>query len=513
MSSCVPKIPRSRRQTGQLHHSGTQPDVGLARKQAKVFDADQNGDPVTRILIQGDDGKIREVDSKKVVDADHESVTANQNQAGEDDEFIVHDADQPYRSEHDSVNQNGDPGTGHDSVTVNLYQGQDVVDLSVYPKQPYISDDEFKFKCHHFLLGILSGIVLLTDISTDVYLTVEYFREGFGIFGIVTAILVSGASVVVCGYSLYWYYLDYAVNKNDPTWLWVCRIVFSCLQLAILWRTMEYLYYGYKSLKSKNEKTKRKYTSKTVDEAVDLRFLCVFESFLESAPQLVFQLYVFGTLRPVDKDIISLLYRLGKLFVTWIGLSLSLTSYHSSLRNSVAGKKKMGVVSYSGYLAWRVFEVGGRVISLAYFAIYFHEWILLGIGIHWILLSIVNMSNGTSFYENKILNKGYDVCLGYVMIFCFLNIPEGPSKCRLVVYYVIFYIENIVLVVWTSVVNPSKWCWNYVYVVFVIVFSCLHIFLLLLYYKFCHPNKDNGTCLRRINNICSSEDEDNKNML
>ncbi|KAK6168152.1 hypothetical protein SNE40_022035 [Patella caerulea] len=258
MPSSVPKTPRSRRWKGQLHHSETQTDVGLARKQKKVLDADQNGDSVTRILIEGTDGKIREVDSNDVVDADPESVTTNLNQGKDVAKIIVHDADhesvtanlnqgedvvdqsshstQPYRSADDSVKQNGEPVTDHDSVTANLYLEQDDVDVSVHPKQPYSPDDEFKFKWRHFVLGLLSAIFVLVDIYTDIDLTVKYFQDGFDIFGIVTAILVCGASVVVSAYSLYWYYLDYAVSKNEPTWLWVCRIVFSCLQLAILWR-------------------------------------------------------------------------------------------------------------------------------------------------------------------------------------------------------------------------------------------------------------------------------------
>ena len=69
-------------------------------------------------------------------------------------------------------------------------------------------------------------------------------------------------------------------------------------------RTVEYLHYGCKSRSRKlDEKSRRRFHWWMLYEDVDNCLLRLFESFLESAPQLVWQLYITVITKPEENVI------------------------------------------------------------------------------------------------------------------------------------------------------------------------------------------------------------------
>ena len=69
-------------------------------------------------------------------------------------------------------------------------------------------------------------------------------------------------------------------------------------------RTVEYLHYGCKSRSRKlDEKSRRRFHWWMLYEDVDNCLLRLFESFLESAPQLVWQLYITIITKPEENVI------------------------------------------------------------------------------------------------------------------------------------------------------------------------------------------------------------------
>lgn len=59
----------------------------------------------------------------------------------------------------------------------------------------------------------------------------------------------------------------------------------------------------------------------------------------------------------------------------------------------------------------------------------------------WIIVQ--NVDFGDIVCEKRIFN----VVFGFIYIFCFLNLKDGFLRRRLVVYYIVFMVENIVLVI------------------------------------------------------------------
>lgn len=59
----------------------------------------------------------------------------------------------------------------------------------------------------------------------------------------------------------------------------------------------------------------------------------------------------------------------------------------------------------------------------------------------WIIVQ--NVDFGDIVCEKRIFN----VVFGFIYVFCFLNLKDGFLRRRLVVYYIVFMVENIVLVI------------------------------------------------------------------
>ena len=188
--------------------------------------------------------------------------------------------------------------------------------------------------------------------------------------------------------------------------------------------------------------------------------------------------------------------RTVSLLSSWMSLAVSLVSYNRSLRNSRVDKCKMGFASVPFYFIWRASETGVRVLCLAMFASALDMWLFAILVSHWIIISGWIMSQHTTFYTERCLERLFNVVCGYVMIFCFLNLNEGHTRCRFLVYYAIFYVENVFMVCLWFYLTDDLGTWFHLWAfisVFILFFT--HLLFQLLYYLCCHPTKEIKCCL------------------
>lgn len=175
---------------------------------------------------------------------------------------------------------------------------------------------------------------------------------------------------------------------------------------------------------------------------------------------------------------------------------MSLVSYHRSLRNSREDKSKMSLKSVPFYFLWRACETGGRVLCIAMFASAFEVWVFGILLFHWVVASCWLINQRTAFYAHRCLEKVFNIICGYVMLFCFLNLREGHTRYRFLIFYIIFYIENFfMLAFWFRFTSDlGKWfhLWGFIVV---LIFFIMHIVFQLLYYAFFHPTGNIQNCL------------------
>ncbi|XP_063221441.1 XK-related protein 4-like [Bacillus rossius redtenbacheri] len=144
--------------------------------------------------------------------------------------------------------------------------------------------EQFAFKIIDIFMVILSIGTFLVDLSTDVVLVVNYFRYGHLYWAAGTLVLVVVPALVVQVFSMRWHIAD----ENAKLSHWVTHV----LLLGILHRQVLVLKTGLEA-RSSGDPTD---FQRLYHQQNDICMLHLFESFLESAPQLVLQLYIMVSL-------------------------------------------------------------------------------------------------------------------------------------------------------------------------------------------------------------------------
>ncbi|XP_013777293.1 XK-related protein 4-like [Limulus polyphemus] len=356
------------------------------------------------------------------------------------------------------------------------------------------SDDNLKFTIFDcvLLLWCLGSFVF--DTGSDLVMCFLHYHNGdMWYFGLTVTFVVVPA-LTMTGFSLRWYLLDENNQEMTPVSRaqWIVRFVFLILQLGPIIRYIDTLWYGFKVRASSRKealKEVRDYYCKMVYEDSDAAMLRLFECYMESAPQLVLQLFIQAKnpypLQPHWKTIVpwfSILFSL-------ISLATSLVSYQSALRRSLPDKSDLSRIGKVGMFFWRFFVIASRVVALSLFASYSPVALAVFCVIHWLAMTGWIISMKTNFYDNKYEEYMYDAVLGVQFIFCYFNPVDRPTRYRYAIYYFITFVENTTLMfIWYAHSDPEIW--------YRVVALCLHftsfpvgIMFMLIYYLRCHPTR------------------------
>uniref|UniRef100_A0A2C9M842 XK-related protein n=1 Tax=Biomphalaria glabrata TaxID=6526 RepID=A0A2C9M842_BIOGL len=311
----------------------------------------------------------------------------------------------------------------------------------------------------------VSLITLILSICTDILICVQFMLDGQMLWSWLMVGFISLPSVLMNSFSLAWHVHDKTIT---PT-----VIFFHLLLIAPIHRYLKGILYGINSLKTR----KVTLTQKALKEQSDATILRLFESFLECAPQLVLQCYIALYQR-------SVVWFVGiSAACSLISLTWSMTSYTDSQRRVHPTKSGRRTIRLFLHWAWQLFVTASRIGALVFFAGTVHYWIFALIGCHWMIafiwLSVMGTDFGTGPWEKWLFRL---VC-GFIYIFVFLNVNEGPSRWRITTYYVIVFLENTAMVVVFLVTgNGAEMVIPVSMIVFVAFF--LGLMFMILYYDF-----------------------------
>ena len=215
-----------------------------------------------------------------------------------------------------------------------------------------------------------------------------------------------------------------------------------------------------------------------VYEDADATLLRLFECFMESAPQLILQIYILirdpnsialdeesetDETRHMIKSSILVVSVVSSLF----SLAWSLVVYHRSLRYTLPEKKNLHWKGSVLQFLWHFSSITARVIALSLFAALFPMWIGPACLAHWLIMSIwVIFQNTTActtkvlslfFYQFPNLSANIFYCglqceellfcfvLGAIYIFSFFNAKEERTRWKYFIYYTFCFLENSAL--------------------------------------------------------------------
>jgi hypothetical protein len=273
------------------------------------------------------------------------------------------------------------------------------------------------------LCTVISIVTYIADLVMDIIVAVYFYHLAvshgiyhYWYFGL-TLTFILLPSLTMTGFSFRWYLMD-ADNANlepAPLWHWVLRLVALMLQIAPILRYIDSMRYGITSrwygrwedkagddieAKERARKERVRYYTLMVYEDADATLLRLFECFMESAPQLVLQIYILLKDRhaaqlsaktlvddPEENSIIKISIFSASVLSSLISLAWSLVVYHRSLRYTFPEKKNINCSGSVLQFLWHFTSISSRVLALSLFSTVYPRWIGIVCTSHWAVMT------------------------------------------------------------------------------------------------------------------------------
>ncbi|XP_069832060.1 XK-related protein 5 [Dendropsophus ebraccatus] len=213
----------------------------------------------------------------------------------------------------------------------------------------------------------------------------------------------------------------------------------------------------------------------------DLSLLRLVEVLLQALPQLLLQTYIYMTQEYAD------VYAVSSALLCLLSLSWALVSFSHFLCLLRPGHLCLPWASALCQLLWRMGMIGTRVMALIVFARVYHFWVFAVGGAHWLVMSFWLVAQQTDVISTPCYWRLFNILLGAVYVFCFINVRDGPSRYRVAIFYVIMLLENcILLLLATKFLQGAVWS-NVKLSVAVMSGFLIGCAALVIYYTLLHP--------------------------
>ncbi|BFY99748.1 hypothetical protein BsWGS_02788 [Bradybaena similaris] len=323
------------------------------------------------------------------------------------------------------------------------------------------------FNVVDILVAFISLVTFLLDVGTDIAVCIHLFLDDQTVWGWLVAVFITLSAVFMSVVSVIW-------NIQDKTATPVI-VVSHLLLVAPIERYLNVIWLGVKSYRTR----KVLYTQKALRALSDVSVLRLIEAFLQSAPQLVLQMYILLCERRISW-IIGFSVSCSLLSLTW-----AMTAYCDTQCSAHSASNCRHTVRLLLHWGWQLFMTAARITAFVLFACVLHSWMFAVMGAHWLISFVWISVRGTDY------GKGYEkwlfrlVC-AFMYIFVFLNLNKGKSRWRITAYYLMMLLENKAMLVVFLIIGDTSMTLVSCLVVFAGFFTGL--VCMLMYYAFFHPS-------------------------
>ncbi len=199
---------------------------------------------------------------------------------------------------------------------------------------------------------------------SDVILAFTYLFDGYYAYAFVTAVLVLLPTAVVQVFSVRWHVMDEVFDRG------VAAV--HALLLGLLHRYLSVISLGVEAMRSGHAVDYQRFHQ----QQSDVCMLRLFDSFLESAPQLVFHLYVMMR-RKQEWTAGQAAWTALSALASMVSLGWGIAAYSSAMRMARAEKGKMTWAGMVLQTAWRFGMLSARIVALVLLTLTVHEWIVI----------------------------------------------------------------------------------------------------------------------------------------
>ncbi|XP_038057481.1 uncharacterized protein LOC119729052 [Patiria miniata] len=325
---------------------------------------------------------------------------------------------------------------------------------------------------------LISMVTFAADIATDGLAASQYFVHGEPGWGCLTLGFTLLPSIIIQVFSVRWYLAD----EDMTGWRWV----FHCCLIGPVERYVTVFETGLEARRSRDPLD----FERLHHQQSDVCMLRLFESFLESAPQVVLQLYIMVATN--DENLFTGIAGTVSLFsLCWAVVAYSRA--HRRVRTDKNGISWPGAILQT---IWRIGMISSRVVALVLFASAFKAYTFLVVGLHWLAMVAWVYFQRTDFCDSWPEERLFNCVIGTVYVFCFFNLKEGNTRYRISIFYLIVAVENIVLLLlWHRFGMLEDW---YTFLGFIVVFGgfIIGVTAMIFYYRFFHPRGAISFCFR-----------------
>lgn len=109
---------------------------------------------------------------------------------------------------------------------------------------------------------------------------------------------------------------------------------------------------------------------------------------------------------------------------------------------------------------WRLGTVVSRVTALTVYASLYHHWVFLVVVLHWLsmwlwLISPKNVFHGEQI--SRVKKTMFSAMIAFVYVFAYINLQEVNHRVKMTTFYVVMFLENILLVgLWLVGIWPDR---------------------------------------------------------
>ena len=167
-----------------------------------------------------------------------------------------------------------------------------------------------------------------------------------------------------------------------------------------------------------------------------------------------------------------------------------IASYQKVLRDSRDDKLPMTYKAVIVQILWHLFTIGARTLAFALFASVFQLYFGIFIVAHWCIMTFWIIQGETDFCMSKWEEIIYNMMVGIVYIFCWFSVREGRTRCRMLIYSLTVFVENVALTtLWYLYRGQHTSDFYAVALVCVVASSyALGTFFMCVYYCLLHPD-------------------------
>ncbi|XP_067108057.1 XK-related protein 9 isoform X2 [Osmerus mordax] len=220
--------------------------------------------------------------------------------------------------------------------------------------------------------------------------------------------------------------------------------------------------------------------------ATDLSMLKLFETFLESAPQLLLQLYI----------ILGHNYRSITQYVSLVGsfvnITWSIVDYRRCLRRSLTHVNEMpSGLPLTVYMLYKLLTITSHILSYTLLLV-LNIYSTIAMLIIWILGTIWAFWLQTNFCTSKGLEYLYRAIVGVILAFTFFNVKGQHTRSAMSVYYVFHVLVNLSTPMLLMLLRPELTDSEFLMPVTLLidVTTVLGILCLVVYYTLLHPREN-----------------------